>query len=152
MKGWRLARADEDDVIVSLIRRLYEEDPSPEPVPEAHSRATLAAFREQPVRGRAVVLEQDGAVRGYALLVSFWSNELGGETCEIDELYVVPEARGSGHATALLSSLVDGGELWPARPAALCLQVTPDNHRARALYNRLGFRDGKNAFMIRRSR
>src|SRR5512139_4040193 len=107
--GWRLAALDEDDVVVMLVRRLYSEDPSPEPVPDAHTRATLAALRAEPLRGRTVVLECDGAIAGYAFLVSYWSNELGGETCEIDELYVVPEARGAGHATTLLDSLAEGG-------------------------------------------
>jgi ribosomal protein S18 acetylase RimI-like enzyme len=83
------------------------------------------------------------------LLISFWSNELGGEVCNIDELFVAPEYRGRGVATALLERLAEGEEsLWPVRPAALALEVTPQNERARALYERLGFR-GKNLAMRR---
>jgi ribosomal protein S18 acetylase RimI-like enzyme len=56
---------------------------------------------------------------------------------------------GRGLATALLEELADKEQsLWPIRPAALALEVTSQNERARALYERLGFR-GKN-FAMRR--
>jgi GNAT superfamily N-acetyltransferase len=96
---------------------------------------------------------EDGGERllvGYAILVSFWSNELGGETCEIDELFVEASWRGRGLATELLERLEDERSLWPRRPVALCLQVTPDNARARALYERMGFRVRKNTMLVRR--
>ncbi|NUP09293.1 MAG: GNAT family N-acetyltransferase [Polyangiaceae bacterium] len=147
---WRLAAADEDEAIVALAHQLYAEDPSPEPVPDDHTRRTLAALRKEPLRGRAVVLASGDRIVGYSLLVSYWSNELGGETCEIDELYVAPDARGGGHGSSLLRMLADGCELWPRPAVALCLQVTPDNERARSLYRRLGFTDNKNTMMRRR--
>ena len=149
---WRPAQPDEDDAIVALVRRLYDEDPSPEPVPDASTRRTLAALRAEPWRGRVVVLAEVSRLLGYSLLVSYWSNELGGETCEIDELYVVPEERGRGHATQLLEALAQGGDLWGRPAAAWCLQVTADNARARALYERLGFVASANRLMIRRAR
>jgi ribosomal protein S18 acetylase RimI-like enzyme len=57
----------------------------------------------------------------------------------VDELYVVPAHRGRGHGTALFDAVEHGG-LWPSPPAALGLGVTPGNARARALYERLGFK------------
>ncbi|MBI4955992.1 MAG: GNAT family N-acetyltransferase [Myxococcales bacterium] len=149
---WRPARPDEDEAVMALVRLLYAEDPSPEAVPDAHTRRTLEAFRASPLRGRVVVLDDGAGVAGYALLASFWSNELGGETCEVDELYVAAPLRGRGHATRLLRELAAGSELWGSRPAAVCLQVTADNRRARALYRRLGFVESKNTFMVLRSR
>jgi ribosomal protein S18 acetylase RimI-like enzyme len=128
---------------------LNAEDPGTEPVPAEHMRRTLAALREAPWRGRAVVLELDGQLCGYALLVAFWSNELGGEVCVLDEIYVAPQHRGSRHATRLIEALAaPTGPLAP--PAvALTLEITPDNARARHLYERLGFR-GDNVAMTRR--
>ncbi len=145
---WRLAAPADDASVIALSRRLYEEDPSAEPVPEDSTSRTLEALRAEPLRGRALVLADDRAVLGYALLVSFWSNELGGETCEIDELYVVPEERSRGHASALLRALHAGGDLWPRRPVALALQATRDNERAQALYRRLGFRPSSNQLLV----
>ncbi len=124
---------------------LYREDPSPrQPTPE-HVRRTLAIYRAEPVRGRALVLASVDGIAGYALLSSFWSNELGGEVCVIDELYVGPNVRGRGHGADLLRTLAEQpGALWRERAVALELETTPENHRARRLYERMGFR-GKNA-------
>jgi GNAT superfamily N-acetyltransferase len=147
---WRLARVEDDEVIERLCAALYEEDPSPEPVPRAMVRRTLAVLRAEPVRGRAVVLEIGGRVAGYALLISFWSNELGGELCTIDELYVDAAERGRGWAGELLAALAVPGGLWPEGAVALELETTPGNERARRLYERAGFVGRKNLTMLRR--
>lgn len=118
---------------------LYDEDPAPEPIVPEQVLRTLVAFRSDPIRGRAVILDADARSAGYAFLVSFWSNELGGEICTIDELYVQPAWRGRGFATALIAELQSGRLLRPTRPVALELEITPTNTRARALYERLGF-------------
>lgn len=140
--------------MIELCLRLYEEDPAERPVAPEAIRRTFEVLRAEPVRGRVLCcVTEDGGERllvGYAILVSFWSNELGGETCEIDELFVVASWRGRGLATELLERLQDERSLWPRRPVALCLQVTPDNARARALYERMGFRVRKNTMLVRR--
>ena len=136
---WRIAEPRDDEAVVEMCMALYCEDPSGEPVPDSHIRHTLAALRREPLRGRAVVLELDGRVVGYALLIAFWSNELGGQTCEVDELYVLPEHRSRGHGTSLFDAM-ERAEVWPERPVSIALIVTPDNQRARKLYERLGFR------------
>jgi GNAT superfamily N-acetyltransferase len=147
---WRDAIASDDDAIVALVRALYDEDPSPVPVPDSHARATLARLRAEPTRGRAVVLELDGKLRGYAFLISFWSNELGGEVCEIDELYVAGDARGQGHSTRLLDGLATRTLPWFRDAVAFALEVTADNARARRLYERLGFKAHNQSFVRRR--
>lgn len=143
---WRLAEPRDDEMLVSLSLALYREDPSPRPVPESHTRATLAKFRAEPSRGRAVVLEISGRVEGYALLASFWSNECGGEICTVDEFYVTPSARGKGHGRELVEHLKTGSALWK-RPVAVDLEVTPDNARARKFYESLGLKAAKNAHL-----
>src|SRR5262249_14368159 len=104
---WRPAKPDEDEAIVAMCLALNAEDPG-EPVTADQVRRTLAAFRAEPVRGRAVVAEVGAEVVGYALLVSFWSNEWGGEICAIDELYVAPAHRAQGIGTRLFEA-VGGG-------------------------------------------
>ncbi|MGC4122462.1 MAG: GNAT family N-acetyltransferase [Myxococcales bacterium] len=146
---WRIARQGEDDAIVGMCLELYREDPGPVAVTDAQIRKTLAVLRREPVRGRAVVCELEDRPIGYALLVAFWSNELGGEICEVDELFVMRDHRSQGHGRALFAA-IERGEVWPAPPVAIALGVTPGNARARRLYEGLGFRAvGTN--MVRRA-
>src|SRR3569833_2227700 len=97
---WRPAAMAEENEIVSMSRELFVEDPAPMPVPERHTRDTLARLRADPVRGMVIVLQVDDALAGYAFLISFWSNELGGEVIVIDELYIGPAYRRRGFGTA----------------------------------------------------
>ena len=122
-----------------MVKALYREDPSAATVTTKQIRRTLETLRSEPTRGTAVVLDVEGTAAGYALLISFWSNELGGEVCHIDEIFVRPHHRGHGYATALIESLIDGRGPWAGRPVALDLEVSPTNCRAAALYERLGF-------------
>ena len=135
---WRIAQLPDDDTVVEMSLRLYSEDPGPVPVAAKNMRTTLEVLRRAPGRGRAVVLDIQGQVSGYALLIGFWSNELGGEICEVDELFVMPENRNRGYASSLFTAIAQG-DLWPAPIAAIRLGVTPNNTAARRLYERLGF-------------
>jgi ribosomal protein S18 acetylase RimI-like enzyme len=144
---WRSAQSENDVEIIEMSRELYREDPSTDPVPDEHMKRTLATLRTEPVRGLAIVLELDKKIEGYALLVSFWSNELGGEVCNIDELYVRPKFRNQGHASKLIRKLIDEAPSWQFKPVAIALEVTPKNSKALALYSRLGFKAAKNSQM-----
>jgi len=135
---WRPAMEAEDDVLDELCRKLYREDPAQLPGEAPPMRRTLATLRRDPRRGRAVVLDVGGRIEGYALLIDYWSNELGGGVCAVDELYVERGQRGRGHGTALFEAIEQGG-LWPWPAVALALGVAPGNARARRLYERLGF-------------
>jgi ribosomal protein S18 acetylase RimI-like enzyme len=126
---------------------LFVEDPSPHEVNLAGALRTLDVLGGEPVRGVAVVLEDDDAIAGYAILASFWSNELGGEICVVDELYVKPASRGRGLATWLVRELMARNTAWFKDAVAVELEVTPANVRARALYERLGFKPKKNAVL-----
>jgi GNAT superfamily N-acetyltransferase len=144
---WRPARNVDDDDLVEMSLALYASDPPARPVAEAQIRATLAKFRAEPARGRAVVLDSSGQAIGYAFLVSFWSNELGGEICTIDEFFVRDSWRNRGFGSQLIDAIEGGNTIWPGRPVALELEVSPANVRALALYERLGLRVKRNASM-----
>ncbi len=136
---WRLCQPDDDAQVVQLCVALNREDPGPEPVPPEHMNRTLRVLRQQPARGQAFVLEQAGAVLGYALLIPYWSNELGGDVLVIDELYVDGAARGQRHATRFLEALAQKSLAGVAAYSALMLEVRPENAKARRLYERVGF-------------
>ena len=105
MASFRIATATDEDALVPLILALYQEDPSPSGPTESSARTTLRALRETPAWGHAVVVEDAGTVAGYALLISFYSNELRGRVCVIDEVYVAPAFRGRGLGQRLLEVL-----------------------------------------------
>lgn len=137
---WRLATPSDDDVVVEMCLGLYREDPGPLAGGARPVRETLEVLRREPWRGRTAALEWERQVVGYALLIAYWSNELGGEVCAVDEIFVKPEHRGRGHGAALFEA-IERGDVGPLRAVALALGVTPGNTRARRLYERLGFVD-----------
>jgi GNAT superfamily N-acetyltransferase len=147
---WRRAIPADDGIIVSMCMELNADDPGNVAVAPDQVARTLAKLREEPIRGQAVVCEVDGRVVGYALLISFWSNESDGEVLHIDELFIGEVYRGRGLGTDLIERLAAREpSLWSSRPAALALEVSPQNRRAKSLYERLGFRAG-NLMLSRR--
>jgi ribosomal protein S18 acetylase RimI-like enzyme len=145
MSYWRRANSADDDAIVAMCMALNAEDPGPHPVGVEQVYRTLATLRREPWRGHAVVLELDSVIVGYALLISFWSNEVGGELCTVDEIFIQPTHRSQGHGSRLLGELVRGSDLWGKGARGVSLEVTPANARAWRLYERLGFRGGNRA-------
>jgi GNAT superfamily N-acetyltransferase len=146
--GWREATSTDRRHVVEMSLALFAEDPGTYPLTARDVGRTLSRLHAEPVRGRAVVAEAEIAGRvvvvGYALLCSFWSNELRGEVCTVDELYIRPVARSLGLGSGLVQSLVQRRAFFP-RAVAFELEVSGRNARARALYERLGFVPRKNA-------
>ncbi len=149
---WRFATPADDDAIIEMCLALNEEDPGPEPVSATQVRRTLAVLRAEPSRGHPVVSEVAGRIAGYALLIAFWSNELGGEVCTVDELYVQPVYRHRGLGAELFQLLLHDDSLWSGNAVAVGLEVSPDNVRALDWYRRLGFSGRNLALHIRRKR
>jgi GNAT superfamily N-acetyltransferase len=84
----------------------------------------------------ALVAEQDGAVVGFAHYRSHPDTFTGGRDWFLDDLYVDPDARGAGHATALIERLAD---LARSTGTAGTLRwiTAADNERAQRVYDRI---------------
>src|SRR5262249_54028007 len=108
MIRWRRAQSTDDEDLVAMSLLLHAEDPGVNAMDGARVRRTLETFRREPHRGQAVVAEHDAERIGYALLVPFWSNELGGCVCEVDELYVRAAYRSRGIGRGLFEAIEDG--------------------------------------------
>jgi ribosomal protein S18 acetylase RimI-like enzyme len=88
-------------------------------------------------RGAAFWLYAHGKHAGYAIVLDGWSVEYGGLAAELDELYVAPEFRGRGVASAALEALK--AHCKTRGVVIFSMETTPDNARAQALYQKRGF-------------
>ena len=99
-----------------------------------------------PSRGQVVLFNQGPVLVGYALLIPYWSNELGGTLLFIDEMFVAPGVRNQGIGRSFFKHLDD---VRPFEAVALALEVSPRNAGARRLYESLGFRRRGNSILTR---
>ena len=89
-----------------------------------------------------------GAPVGYIATGLGWSIELGGADAFVDELYLVPEARGQGLGEAALEHL--SRELAARGVVALHLEVARENAGAQRFYARKGFQARDTYFLMTR--
>ncbi len=136
--------------LVQLVQAFYREDPGAPSIPAEQVMATAAALARNKERGSLFVFECEGALAGYAILILFWSNELGGTVIVVDELYVEPGHRNRGIATDFLTLLQ---RVAPPDVVGLQLELSPSRKRAQGLYRRLGFQDaGRRIYSLPRQR
>ncbi len=78
----------------------------------------------------------DQTAAGFATVYWSWTTTRGGRLATMNDLFVTPEARGAGHADALILACRDRAREHGA--VALEWQTALDNHRAQAVYDRVG--------------
>lgn len=130
--------------LCSMITKLYLEDPEGEPMSQEKIEHTIKQAEKYPERLQIYMMEDhDGEIIGYSIIQLIWSNEWGGITANIDEMYIVESARGQGAGTAFIKAVP---ELIP-EVNRVTLEVTPSNKMALELYEKLGFRLAENKCM-----
>lgn len=130
----RKIQPQDKEAYLTLAREFYNSDAVMHPVPEEFLLRTFNELMRSEVYAEGFILEKDGETAGYALIAKTFSQEAGGLTVWIEELYVRPKFRSMGLGREFFSFL------HKSRPAARYrLEVEPDNERAIALYSRLGF-------------
>lgn len=133
---YRLYQPEDERVLIPFVLDLYAGDISGKPMTAGKIRNTIATLTARPGLGSILMIENGDEAVGYAILINFWSNEYGGIMLNIDELYVTPQHRGKGYASAFIRYLTDTRF---NNAVALQLEVSTKNHSARRLYNSLGF-------------
>jgi GNAT superfamily N-acetyltransferase len=106
----------EDEVLLALARALLA-DPS-------HEGLQLIAHDEH------------SAPVGFATILWSWDTTEGARIAIMHDLYVVPDARGTGLAERLIDACLEHARQRGA--SRLAWQTAPENLRAQALYDRLG--------------
>ena len=127
--------------LLAMMHALYAEDEAASPVDQSRFASNIISLIAQPSRGTIVLFREGDALRGYALLIPYWSTEFGGTVLYVDEIYVAAEARNRGIAKGFFKFL---DEERPFDAVAIALEVSPANARALRLYESLGFRERKN--------
>ena len=112
----------------------YEASPDDEALGRM-ARAVIAAPENEAFL--LVAADDDsGEVVGFAVCGWKWSSLRGARIVVLEDLYVAEAARGRGHADALIAATAEVARRNGA-PAVTWLTAL-DNHRAQAVYNRVG--------------
>ena len=113
----------------------YEVAPSYES-PLAMSRALIADPAREGMQ--LVARDESGRAIGFATIFWSWSTTRAARIGVMNDLFVAPTGRGSGAADALIAACVDRCRTHGA--TLLAWQTALDNHRAQAVYERVGAR------------
>ncbi len=91
--------------MLSLVDALADYEKLTRPDAAARERLLADGFERAPPRYQAFLAEDDGAPVGYAVVLETYSSFLARPTLYIEDLFVVPEARGRGAGSALFARL-----------------------------------------------
>lgn len=83
-----------------------------------------------------VATDEGGEVVGFAACGWKWSSLRAARIVVLEDLYVAEPARGHGHGNRLIAAVADVARRHGA--PLVSWQTSPDNHRAQAVYDRVG--------------
>lgn len=130
---------EEDLAVLLLLMRAYCDFYEVAPADDAllaMSRVLLADPDHEGVQLLAV--DGDGAACAFATIFWTWSTLSAARLGVMNDLYVVPGARGSGLADALIGACA--AQCRERGATKLSWQTALDNERAQAVYDRVGGR------------
>lgn len=134
----RVERVSEQDLaeLLPLVRGycdFYEVTPSDDDL-LALSRALIADPEREGLQ--LIARDEDGNAVGFATIYWAWATTSAQRIGVMNDLFVAPEARGSGAAEALIESCRE--ECRRRGAGKLTWQTALDNERAQRVYDRVG--------------
>lgn len=112
----------------------YHSDAVEAPVPAANYEATWRELMRGDDYLTCYIFEEDGVPCGFVLLSKTFSQEAGGVSVTVEEIFMEEAYRGRGQATAFFEWLRQQPGI-----ARLRIEVEDDNEGAKRLYERMGF-------------
>ena len=100
----RPARSGDAATVLRFVRELAEYEREPDAVVATEAMMDEALFSEKP-KAEALIAEVDGVAVGFALFFHTFSTWTGRQGIWLEDLYVTPDARGSGAGKALVSAI-----------------------------------------------
>ena len=124
------------EIYLKMAEIFYNSDAVLSPVPKENFEKTFDLLLAENPYAEGYVFEADSIPCGYALLAKTWSQEAGGLTVWIEEIYVSPEKRGLGLGKEFFSFLE---KKYKGTAKRFRLEVEDENEGAVRLYKKLGF-------------
>lgn len=120
---------------LAMAREFYDSPAVAHKVSAANFEATFDEAMRSDTYVGLFILSDGGETCGYGMTARTFSQEAGGTVVWLEELYLRPAFRSRGLGREFFAYVYR--ELPAARYR---LEVEPDNMRAKALYERLGYR------------
>lgn len=142
----RRARSGDLDAFLALVDALADYEKLERPTPEARERLARDGFGEEPVFTPYLVWLDDEPV-GYAITFFTYSSFLARPTLYLEDLFLLPRARGRGAGLAAMRHLA--GEALRRGCGRMEWVVLDWNELAIDFYERLGARRMSDWYMYR---
>ena len=134
----RIATISDRNLLNTMFSEFYASDAVMHTIPQSYHETALNELFSPASRQRAYLLEDGETPVGYALISEKFSHEAGGLELWVEELYLREAARGKRLGSEFFRFLLETAKKEGI--ARVRLEVEPENHRAAALYAKLGFR------------
>lgn len=131
---FRRITADDWELYRKYVDAFYHTDAVNAPVPEENYRVTFDEMLRSDDYVWGYIFEYEGTPCGFALMSKTFSQEAGGMSYTIEEIYIEPAYRGRGLATEFFNYLKELPGIMRLR-----LEVEDYNKGAMRLYERMGF-------------
>ena len=125
---------DDRELYLHFVDIFYHSDAVESPVPEENYAATFNELMRSDDYLKCYIFEDEGEACGFVLLSKTFSQEAGGVSVTIEEIYIDDAHRGKGLATEFFNYLKSLPDI-----ARLRIEVEDDNEGAKRLYERMGF-------------
>ena len=141
---YKILRVSDTEEFKKMAYALYEEDSNIYSITEEKLKATIQESVLNKEHLKIILLWLGDEIIGYCIVVTYWSNRLGGNLIHIDEIYLKPEFRNKGYGKCFMTNIPN----MFLDAVAMEIQVPPSNLRALALYRRLNFARRQDSSML----
>ena len=131
---FRPIRQDDRELYMRYVDEFYHSDAVNAPVPSQNYQAAFEEMMCGDTYLKGYIFECDAKPCGFALLSKTYSQEAGGISVTIEEIYIDEAFRGRGLATEFFIYLKQNCAAMRLR-----IEVEDDNEGAKRLYERMGF-------------
>lgn len=129
---------EDQEAYLKMAADFYASDAVLFHVDPSYLRATFDELMRAQTYVECFIFEYDGALAGYGLICKTFSQEAGGMTLWLEEIYVLPAFRSHGIGKAFFDFIFKEKGRTCKR---FRLEVEKENTRAIELYRKIGFVD-----------